>query len=200
MADRPRALVLVAHPCPDSFTHASAGAAVAGLRRSGRDVNVVDLYASGFRAAMSLEERRAYHGPDPIVDPQVAEQARLVKEAESIVFVYPTWWSGQPAILKGWLDRVMVPDVGFRFDERTGNVRPGLTNVRHIVGISSAGSSRLVVGLINDNGRRTLTRTLRMACGWRTRVRWYGMYAMDRAADEKRRRFLDRVERGLARL
>ena len=43
-----------------------------------------------------------------------------------LVFVYPTWWSGLPAILKGWLERVMVPGVGFVFDEQTGKVRPGL--------------------------------------------------------------------------
>ena len=51
-----------------------------------------------------------------------------------MVFVYPTWWSGLPAILKGWLDRVMVPGVGFRFDEQ-GKVKPGLHQVRRIVGL-----------------------------------------------------------------
>ena len=53
------------------------------------------------------------------------------------MFVYPTWWSGLPAILKGWLERVMVPGVGFTFDSRTGKVKPGLTHVRRIVGIST---------------------------------------------------------------
>ena len=56
------------------------------------------------------------------------------------MFVYPTWWSGLPAVLKGWLERVMVPGVGFTFDAQSGKVQPGLRHVRRIVGISTYGS------------------------------------------------------------
>ena len=66
----------------------------------------------------------------------------------------------------------MVPGVSFRFDERTGKVKPALGNVRTIVGISTYGSPRTYVWLTNDNGRRILTRALRMSCGIRTRTRW----------------------------
>ena len=88
---------------------------------------MLDLYAVGFAAAMSPEERHAYHGDEPIIDPLVAEHAALVLRADALVFVYPTWWSGLPAILKGWLERVMVPGVGFRFDERSVGSDPGST-------------------------------------------------------------------------
>ena len=44
--------------------------------------------------------------------------AEIIKQAEALVFVYPTWWSTMPAILKGWLERVLVPGVGFVFDEQ----------------------------------------------------------------------------------
>ncbi len=112
------ALVLIAHPCDDSFTHAAARAAVAGLEAGGHTVDVIDLYADGFRAHMSYEERVAYETDDPIKDPQVADHAARMKQAQALVFVYPTWWSGQPAILKGWLERVMVPGVGFVLNGR----------------------------------------------------------------------------------
>ena len=125
-----QALVVVAHPCDDSFTHAAAERAVAGLRAGGHAVEVVDLYALGFRVAMSPEERHAYHGETPLIDEHTREHARLVGWADCLVFVYPTWWSGLPAMLKGWLERVMVPGVAFVFDERSGKVRPGLRHVR----------------------------------------------------------------------
>jgi putative NADPH-quinone reductase len=125
----------------------------------------------------------------------VAEHIELVRRAEALVFIYPTWWSSLPAILKGWLERVMVPGVGFVFDE-AGKVAPGLTHVRRIVGISTYGSPRRYVRAINDNGRRTLTRALRMTCGvWTTRCRWLSLYATDTATPEKRATFLARVER-----
>ncbi len=116
------------------------------------------------------------------------------------MFVYPTWWSGLPAILKGWLERVMVPGVGFRFDERTHKVRPGLGQVRHIIGISTYGSPRSYVRLINDNGRRTLTRALRMSCGFRARPTWLGFYAIDTSTLAAREEFAARVEREMAAL
>jgi hypothetical protein len=70
---------------------------------------------------------------------------RSCSARRALVFVYPTWWSGLPAILKGWLERVLVPGVGFVLDERTNKVRPGLGQVRHLVGISTYGSPRSYV-------------------------------------------------------
>jgi putative NADPH-quinone reductase len=192
-----RTLLVIAHPCEDSFCHAAADAALRGLRRGGHEVDVIDLYQVGFRAAMSLEERLAYEGDSPILDEQVAEHVELLQRAEALVFVYPTWWSGLPAILKGWLERVMVPGVGFCFDERSKKVRPGLCQVRRIVGITTYGSPRSYVRVVNDNGRRTLTRALRMSCGVRARPLWLGLYAIDTSTPDDRRAFLRRVERRL---
>jgi len=190
------ALVVLAHPRTDSFAHAVAERACDGLRAADHDVTLLDLYALGFRAAMSAEEHAAYHGDAPILDPMVAEHARLVSTTDAVVFVYPTWWSGLPAILKGWLERVLVPGVGFRFNA-SGKVRPGLTNVRHLVGISTYGSPRAYVRLVNDNGRRTLARTVRLNANTRCRTSWLGLYAIDTATAKDRAAFLDQVEQKL---
>lgn len=194
------ALVVVAHPCADSLTHALAARAEAGLRAAGYEVVLLDLYALGFRAAMSNEERAAYHGDHPILDPIAAEHADLITTATALVFLYPTWWSGLPAILKGWLERVVVPGVGFSFDERTNKVRPGLGNIRHLVGVSTYGSPRFAVRAINDNGRRTIARALRLSCGLRTRTRWLGLYSVDTSTESERHEFAASVERTLASL
>jgi putative NADPH-quinone reductase len=192
------ALVVVAHPSTESYCHALAARAAAGLTAAGHDVAVVDLYALGVRPAMTAEERHAYHGDHPILDPLIDDHAALVRRAEVLVFVYPTWWSGLPAILKGWLERVMVPGVGFFLDERTNKVRPALRQVRHIVGISTYGSPRTYVRLVNDNGRRVLTRALRLSCGFRARTRWLGLYAIDTSTAERRTEFLAHVEHRMA--
>jgi NAD(P)H dehydrogenase (quinone) len=193
------ALVVLAHPCQDSFNHAVAAAVERGLVSAGHAVDRIDLAAEGFTAAMSLDERRAYHSDEPVVDEQVRDHVSRLLAAEVLVFVYPTWWSGLPGVLHGWLQRVMVPGVAFGFDDR-GKVTPGLTHVRRIVGVSTYGSPRWYVKGVNDNGRRVLTRALRMSCGWRTRSRWLALYSMDTTTDDDRRRFLSRVERRAARL
>lgn len=186
-------VMVVAHPCSDSFTHATAAAAIRGFEAAGHHVEVLDLYALGFRAAMTLEERRAYETDHPQFDPMAIEHAASVGRAEALVFVYPTWWSGMPAILKGWLERVLVAGVAFHFDA-DGKVQPGLSHIRHLVGISTYGSGRVYVKAINDNGRRIVNRALRMACGVRTRTTWRALYAIDTSSDAQRARFLRRVE------
>jgi putative NADPH-quinone reductase len=192
------ALVVVAHPSQDSYCHALVDRAVTGLRSAGHEVVVLDLYAVGFRAELTHAERAAYHGDTPILDPLVAEHAALVQRAEAIVFVYPTWWSGLPAILKGWLERVLVPGVGFVLDERTNKVRPGLGQMRRLVGITTYGSPRSYVRLVNDNGRRIISRALRMSCGLRVRTSWLGLYAIDTSTPAQRQAFLARVEQEMA--
>lgn len=189
-----RAVLIVAHPDPGSFTHAIARRVADGLVAAGHDVIVHDLYAEGFAAAMSADERHAYHGDVPVLDPLVAQHIADITDANTLIYVYPTWWSSMPAILKGWFERVMVPGVGFVFDAK-GKVRPGLTNVRRLVGISTYGSKRLYIKAINDNGRRTIMRAMRLSTGVRTRSRWLALYGIDSSSENDRSQFLDRCER-----
>lgn len=197
-------LVVCAHPNADSFNHAVTAAAERGLAAGGHRATTLDLYALDFAAAMTPAEHRAYQGwaapaDPPVLDPMVAEHAALVGQAQAIMFVYPTWWSQPPAILKGWLERVLVPGVSFTFDA-SGKVRPGMQHVQRIIGISTYGSPWTYVKLMNDGGRRMITRALRMSCGIRTPTTWLGLYSVDTAGAEERRAFLDRVEHRMSRL
>jgi putative NADPH-quinone reductase len=189
-----RVVVVVAHPVESSFSHAIAATATASLTRAGHEVTVLDLYAEGFRSAMSPAERAAYHSDRPILDPMVERHAGIVKQAEALVFVYPTWWSSMPAILKGWLERVMVPGVGFVFDDQH-HVRRGLTHVRRLVGISTYGSRRIYAAAVHDNGRRVLLRALRLNTAVLTRRSWLGLYSITTRSPEQRAAFLRRVDR-----
>src|ERR1700709_1515843 len=126
-----RALVVLAAPDPASFTHRIAETVVTSLRAAGHSFVVHDLSAECFAAAMSTAEREAYHGTQPVLDPLVRTHVDDVLAADTLIFVYPTRWSTLPATLKGWLERVMVPGVGFVFDERH-RVRPGLLHVRRL--------------------------------------------------------------------
>jgi putative NADPH-quinone reductase len=195
-----RALVVYAHPSPHSLTHALYEAATAALAAAGHEVVGLDLYAEELEPAMTEAERRAYHSDRPIVDPTVARHAELVRWADALVFVYPTWWMGLPAILKGWLERVLVPGVAFHLDPVTNHVVSDLGAVRRIVGVTTYGSSWPAVRLVHDGGRRTLLRALRMLCGRRCRTAWLALHSVDTATPGERARFIARVEQRLARL
>ena len=192
-------VVVFAHPSNDSFSSAIYERAVATLNRAGHQVVAFPLYEEHFVAAMSRDEWKAYSSENAILDPQVARHAMAVQHADALVFIYPTWWSGLPSILKGWCDRVLVSGVAFTFDD-AGKVKPALGKVRHIVGISTYGSPRTYIRLINDNGRRTIIRVLRLCTGLRTRTTWLGLYAMSATSSEQREQFLRRVDKTMEKL
>lgn len=195
-----RALVVHCHPVEGSFSSALRDAACRGLEGAGHEVTVIDLAAESFDPVMRRDEWERYMSSDgSSVDApgDLVRHVEALRRAEILVFVYPTWWSGLPAQLKGWLERAMVPGVAFRLDG--GRVRPALVHVHRIVTVSTYGSPWSYVKAINDNGRRTLQRALRLSAGRRTRRTHLGLYKMDVRTDSDRREFLERVEKVLSR-
>lgn len=193
-------LVIHAHPDPESFSHHILAATLDGLKSAGHVTATIDLYAIDYPGAPSRDEWRAYETDRPVIDPTVAEHGDLVRWANALVFVYPTWWSAMPAIMKSWLERTMVMGLAFTLDERTRRVRPGLGHLQHLVGISTYGSPRWYVKLVNDNGRRTVTRTLKLSTGGTARTHWLAMYTLDGRTEIERRAFLEKVRSTMAKL
>ncbi|HEY5663558.1 MAG TPA: NAD(P)H-dependent oxidoreductase [Ilumatobacter sp.] len=193
-----RVLLVYCHPDPESLVAAARDRALAGLATAGHEVRVTDLYADGFEPALSADEHRSYLTPG--VAPDLAGHAADLRWAEALVLVHPTWWSGQPALLKGWIDRVWVAGVAWELPAGGGSLRPLLTGLRRIVVVTTHGSSKFVNSLQGEAGKRTATRAIRVVCSRRTRTTWCALYGVDTADAAARHRFLDRVERTLARL
>ena len=191
-----RVLVVYAHPVEGSFGAALRDRAVAALRQAGHDVDLLDLYADGFDPRLSAEE----WSPDtPSAEdrPDLAPHIARLRRAEWLVFVYPTWFGGPPAMLKGWLDRVWVENVAFTRHPGSNRVRARLQNIRRLSVVTTYGSSRFVNVVEGEPGKRLVRRWLRVLCHSRARSQWLALYEMDRADDATRRAFLDRVERDL---
>jgi putative NADPH-quinone reductase len=100
------ALVVVAHHRPDSLTAAVAARAAARLEAAGYRVDLLDLHAEGFDPRNSEADEPEYGNRDKVYSDEVHAHIRRVHAAELIVPVFPVWWFGLPALLKGWIDRV----------------------------------------------------------------------------------------------
>ena len=103
--------VIVAHPTPSSFNHALARAAAAVLRQHGYEIHWHDLYAEQFVPLLETEEIPK----EAPLHPSLRRQCEEIVQADGIVIVHPNWWSQPPAILKGWLDRVLRPGMAYTF-------------------------------------------------------------------------------------
>lgn len=198
MSSTTRALVVYAHPLDDSFVAAVRDRAVAVLSSGGAEVRLSDLYADGFDPTFSATERDRHL--EVGCDPSIASYADDLQWCDTVVLVYPTWWSGQPAMLKGWMDRVWVNGVAWTLPDGANRLRPALRNVRRLVAVTTHGSSKFINTVEGESGKRTLTRSLRSMCHPLARTTWIAMYGIDNASADDRAAFLDRVERRLSRL
>lgn len=196
--DPVRALVVYCHPSPRSFTAAVRDAVVARLSAAGAEVQVIDLYAEGFAPHLTRAEWEAYEGVPANTAP-VAPHAEALARADTLVFVYPTWWYGQPAMLKGWLDRVLLPGVAFHLPEPGGTIRPGLTHITRLGVFTTCGASRWLTWFVGAPGRRTILRGVRLLCHPRVRTAFAAHYLMDSSTADSRARHLAAVDRAMDR-
>lgn len=194
-----RALVIHCHPDPASFAAGVRDQVLADLDHAGAETRCLDLYAVGFDPVLSRDDLACY--ADPAQNrARIADEAADLAWCNTLIFVYPTWWYGLPAMLKGWLDRVLVPGLAFHLPDDGGPIRPGLVGIERLGVFTSGGAGWLLTRLIGAPGRRTLMRGTRPLCAPRCR-RGYAMhYRMDRSTPQSRARHLRRVRRVLARL
>ncbi len=191
-----RVLVIYCHPRPDSFGAALRDAAVRGLTSAGHSVEVRDLYAEGFDPVLSEHQRGVYFDESENAR-GLEDHVAAVRRAEGLVLVYPTWWFGMPAMLKGWFDRVWVPGVAFQLGGAKV-LQPLLTNIRRIGVVTTYGSPWWLLWWVCWPDRLAMRGGLRPLCAPKCRVQWLGLPGMDVDRPEHRRRFLTKVTRRLS--
>jgi NAD(P)H dehydrogenase (quinone) len=108
---RMKIFVILCHPSKSSFNHAIAEAVVKSLKNNGHDVFFHDLYEERFDPILPFVEIPK----DAPVDDNVLLHCNEIAEAEGIIVVHPNWWGQPPAILKGWVDRVIRAGVAYEF-------------------------------------------------------------------------------------
>lgn len=99
-------LVVYAHPNPASFNHGILETVTQTLQKAGHEVRVRDLYTLNFQPVLSGVDFGAYQQGTVPADVKVEQEH--ITWADAVTFVYPVWWAGLPAILKGYVDRVFT--------------------------------------------------------------------------------------------
>ena len=190
-----RVHLIYAHPVETSFNAALRDQIVAGLSPR-HEVDVLDLNAEGFNPVMSRAERLGYHDmPDNIVP--VAGYVERLRAAQALVLCFPAWSFGPPAILKGWIDRVMLPGVSLHI-QADGRVLGGLTHLQKLGGVVTYGQTHWRARLMGDYPRKLVRRYLRYSMGMSKPVTFQAHYAMNVSTPESRARFLRQVDRAMA--
>ena len=192
-----RVLVVYCHPVETSFHAALHREVLKNLRAAGHEVDDCDLYAEGFNPVLSREERLGYHEVPGNQLPLKPYVERL-QWAEGIVFCFPTWCFGLPAMLKGYFDRLFMPGVAFDISD-PANVKPMLTHIRRISAVVTYGRPRWLAWYMGDPPRKIVTRYMLRLTGRRARVDYHAHYHMNVATEPQLKRFMARVGTAMAR-
>lgn len=188
-----KALVVYCHPRDTSFTAAVRNTLCDRLDAAGAETRVIDLYARRFDPILTAAEHECYERHPENCVPVQSDVDDLFW-ADTLIFVYPTWWYGQPAVLKGWLDRVLLPEVAFLMpDAACSTIRPGLTHITRLGAFTTCGASRWLTFFVGAPGKRTILRGIGLLCAPRCKKVFAAHYLMDSSTDASRKAHLDRV-------
>jgi NAD(P)H dehydrogenase (quinone) len=195
-----RWLVVYAHPSPASYCASLLETLRQFGRSEGHELRITDLYRSGFDPRLSHHELQSYftslHEDD--------ERQELLKDllwCEALTFLYPTWWYGMPAIMKGYLDRIFLPNYVLKLNEDRFCVTGLLGNVRSFSVVTTYGSpwwwARWRMG---NPGRKAVMRSLPPLLAPGALTMWLALYDLDRSTADTRTHFKRRMRFEITRL
>ncbi|AVX05042.1 NAD(P)H dehydrogenase (quinone) [Maritalea myrionectae] len=190
-------LVISAHPLKDSLCAHLTEQIKARLAT--RDAMVVhrDLYDQHFDPRLQPEERASFY--TTYDQSRLKEEIAELEAADILILVFPTWWFGFPAILKGWFDRVWAPGVAFDHAEDLSALHPKLDNLKHVIGVTTMGSPWWVDRLILWRPvRRILKTALVGVCAPKAKFDFIVQYQAEKMDPRKLDRLLHRIQKLLA--
>lgn len=109
-----KVLIILGHPNKETFCGSLAESYKKGALKSGAEVKEISISDLEFDPVL----HRGYKEIQEL-EPDLVEAQELIKWAEHLVFVYPTWWATMPALLKGFIDRVFLPGFAFKYRENS---------------------------------------------------------------------------------
>ena len=194
-----RVLVVLAHPLEDSLNGRLARMVHDELAGAGHHVTTLDLYREGFDPRLTAEERAGYY--ETRHEPPSVSGAAELASCEALVLVFPTWWFGFPAILKGWLDRVLAPGLAFDHGRDFGPIVPRLTGLRHLVAVTTLGSPWWVdLVAMRRPVRRVLKTAVLGGCAPNARLHYLPLYAAERVSADRLAGYEARLRKSLGAL
>jgi NAD(P)H dehydrogenase (quinone) len=179
-----RVMVTIDHPWPQSFNHAILNRVVTTLQESGHEVDVLDLHQDNFDPVMRVNELAGYT-QGKYLDPKVPGYQRRIEQAEHLIYIFPVWWEVMPALLKGFFDKVFLPEWAFK----EADAAPLLTHIQTGTVITTMGAPEPV----HTSVEPVLCKGILEFCGV-SRTRWFNICEVGVKTQEERLVWLAEIE------
>lgn len=108
-------LIILVHPCEDSFNHAICNKVEKYLLHKNYEVKIRDLYKLKFNPILTEDNHTSFYQTK--LPKEIQLEQNEISWAKNLIFIFPSWWCGMPAMMKGYFDRVFTNGFAFRFEK-----------------------------------------------------------------------------------
>ncbi|WP_163713772.1 NAD(P)H-dependent oxidoreductase [Mangrovibacterium lignilyticum] len=131
-------LIILGHPDTKSFNHAVAQTCISQLEANVHSVFFHDLHAENFNPVSHVNSKNS----EIKLDPQIQLHCDDLINSDGIIIIHPIWWGQPPAIIKGWLDRVLLPGIAYKFitNEVEKHIPKGLLKAHNAIVLNTSNS------------------------------------------------------------
>ncbi|MBK1440424.1 NAD(P)H-dependent oxidoreductase [Parapedobacter sp. ISTM3] len=184
-----RHLIIYAHPHPQSLNGRLTQKLALHLSKNGHDIKVRDLYRLDFNPVLSLQDMEGQRAGKVADD--VRKEQEFIQWADCITIIHPIWWTGLPAIIKGYIDRVFSYGFAYRYDQ---GIQKGLLTEKAAVIINTHGKSQAEYEAIGMDRALSLTSDtgIYAYCGL-TVKRHFFLDKADRATDTRLEHWIKQI-------
>lgn len=195
-----KTLIVFNHPYEGSYCNAILEAAKNGLAESGQPCDVMHLDNDGFNPVMNATELKAFAiartmGAEALkdLDAITLDYAARLQDAEHLVLIFPVWWELMPALMKGFIDKLIFPGIAYGYKDN-GMMKSTLTNLKKVTIISTMNTPGLIYRLIFGNalkGSLIMGTFKKIGC---KSVKWISLSRVKGASQEKRAKWLKEIK------
>jgi NAD(P)H dehydrogenase (quinone) len=186
-------LLVLAHPTEDSLCGHLAQEVHTHLGRKGYNITVKNLYKEQFNPVLSAVERASYY--DKSFDAsELKGDIEQLTQTDSLVLVFPTWWFGFPAILKGWFDRVWAPGYAYNHASDLGAITPCLKKLKEVRVVTTMGAPWWVdFFILRKPVKKVLKIALLGACTKNCSFTMVSLYKSEKATKQQVAKFVNKI-------
>ncbi len=182
-------LVVYCHPYEGSFCHAILENLEDGAKETGKKLDVIDLYKDNFNPVMSGKDLLGFV-KHQAQDQQAIDYADRLKKADHLILVFPIWWELMPAMMKGFIDKVIFPGQTFEYTKSGLGMVSSLPNLKKTTVITTMNTPKPMYKFVYGNAiKKSLIKGTLKKSGFKN-VKWLSFNMVKMKSDEKRQKWL----------
>ncbi|MFT3738682.1 MAG: NAD(P)H-dependent oxidoreductase [Breznakibacter sp.] len=192
-------VIVFNHPYEKSYCNEILNSAIRGLQKANHEVDVINLDKDKFNPVMTSEDLQAFRNKNPI-DPKVIEYKNKLEKADHIVLIFPIWWELMPALMKGFIDKVIFPGVAYDYINGSNTkMKPLLANIKGVTVITTMNTPSILYRIVFGNAiQKALMRGTFWKLGYKNR-KWISFNMVKSVSAQKRKLWLTKIEKIFAR-